>query len=215
MFNSTEGVYEANPQITGLDFVPYLDCEWLAWRTMQELGRLHDGTDAAQLQELLVHPSNVSQLLPPEAAQSPALATNIQVTEAPRGGDSPKGAPSRCGDCGKSFGRPQDLKRHWKEVHTMSLRKCPFKPCTYEWKRSDKIKAHIIEVHGSGLCPVVFEGIRALPGKGVIEFVDAYEFGCSFKTPEPYISLPLPLLPVAPFEEFGPYRRCVLLRMDR
>ncbi len=176
---------------------------------LQEFGPSHDGTNAAQPQESLVHLGNASQFPPPEAAQPADLATDVQVIEALECGTSPGEALPVCDVCGRRFGRPQELKRHSDQVH-MPPRKCPIEFCTYKWKRPDKIKAHITEVHSSEFCPEILQGIRTLRGKDVVKFVDDYEFGCNFEIAEPYVLLSHHLL--APPGESGPYLRCVFLR---
>ncbi|KAF8259968.1 hypothetical protein EI94DRAFT_1749906 [Lactarius quietus] len=81
----------------------------------------------------------------------------------------------------KAFGRQQELNRHLRQVH-QPPRGCPFESCNYEWKRPDRIKAHIINVHGSLLCPVITKAVRGLYGKNILNFVDNYE-----ADPRPYL----------------------------
>lgn len=165
--------------------VLYVDPTWdFLYMLPQGLGQLHDGASAAQPLESLVHSGDASQFPPPESPRSADLATNVRVIEAPGAEGGNGGALSRCETCKKTFGRPQELKRHRKQVHKPQ-RICPFKPCTYKWKRPYKIRSHIIDVHRSELCPVVFQGVSALRGKpeGVVEFVNAYESRYSFKLP--------------------------------
>jgi len=176
MLNFPDGALEAYSQ--GANFVSYLDPESLAsgWYVpvlLQDPGQVHDQTNgAAQLVYLNIAP----QLPPPAATQPAGIATDVQVTEAVGGGSSPGGASRPlCVACGQSFTRLQELKRHLSQAH-MPNRKCPFKFCTYEWKRPSKIKDHLNEVHSSELNPLVFQEIRKLRGKRVVEFVDAYEF---------------------------------------
>ena len=149
-------------------------------------------------------PSDASQFSPPEPAQPADLAGDVQVSEAVGSANSPDGVLPRCEHCDKTFGRPQELKRHSNQVHTPG-RRCPFKPCPYTWKRPDKIRAHITKVHGSKLCPSVIRGVRRLRGRDVLDFVDAYDLDI----PDEYVSLSVPLEPSG---ESGPYLRCVFLR---
>ena len=174
----------------------------------QEPGILYDGSNATTHSESPVLPRNASQFPPPEAAQ-PA---DDQLTEAPTDSrNSPGKKLNLCRICGHRFKRPQDCARHLSDVH-QPKRRCPFEPCKYNWKRSDKIKAHITKVHGSDLCPLVAKGVCALRGKDVIEFVDAYDFERPDNT---YVLLPLPLLASeAPSGECEQYLRCVFLRLD-
>jgi len=162
---------------------------------LQELGRLHDGSNSTPHSEF--------------------LAVSVQVAEAPRDSNSRGSKLSQCEICGRCFKRPQERTRHLRQVH-QPQRKCPFQPCAYNWKRPDKINAHITNVHGSKLCPLVTEGVRALRGKEVTEFVDAYDFERPDGT---YVLLPLPLLAsVAPSGESELYLRdyceCRLERID-
>ncbi|KAH9173092.1 hypothetical protein EDB89DRAFT_1961238 [Lactarius sanguifluus] len=77
-----------------------------------------------------------------------------------------------CEICGQSFGRPQDLRRHFKDKH-MPRSQCPF--CFYEWSRPDKIKTHLTDVHRDVLSAEVLQGICALRGQAVVEFLETYE----------------------------------------
>ncbi|KAH9053731.1 hypothetical protein EDB87DRAFT_164377 [Lactarius vividus] len=167
------------------------------------LGSPHDGASSAQPLGTHVHLDDTSQFSPP-GLQVALTETQEAINEEPVSSSAP-----RCETCNKVFGRPQELKRHGNEVHKLQQRICPFKSCTYKWKRPDKIRAHIIDVHNSELCPVVIQGLRALHRKpeGVVKFVNAYEFGYSFKPPaEPYVSPPGP--PLEPFEKFGLREYC-------
>ncbi|KAH8984986.1 hypothetical protein EDB86DRAFT_3084087 [Lactarius hatsudake] len=196
----SQRTFEVYPQDTSSVF--YFDPNFL-YMLPQGLGQSHDGANASQPLESLVHPGDASQFPHPEAARFADLATNVQVIEAPGAGGGNGGALFRCEPCKKTFGRLQELKRHRNQVHKPQ-RICPFKLCTYKWKRPDKIRAHIIDVHCSELCPVVFKGVSALRGKpkGVVEFVNAYESGYSFEPPaEPYVLPSGP--PLEPFEKFG------------
>ncbi|KAI9453733.1 hypothetical protein F5148DRAFT_458369 [Russula earlei] len=80
-------------------------------------------------------------------------------------GKSEKARPV-CGECKKDFGRPQERKRHIKDVHN-SPRKCPF--CDIKWKRCDKIKAHLLAKHRERFIPEIVEGLR---GRDLTEFLD-------------------------------------------
>ncbi|KAI9453914.1 hypothetical protein BJY52DRAFT_1286919 [Lactarius psammicola] len=78
-----------------------------------------------------------------------------------------------CGTCGQTFGRPQDLRRHINDVHK-PRRQCPF--CSYGWSRADKIKAHLTDAHRDELSAEVLQGICALRGQAVVEFLDSFEY---------------------------------------
>ncbi|KAH8992178.1 hypothetical protein EDB92DRAFT_1816023 [Lactarius akahatsu] len=95
-----------------------------------------------------------------------------------------------CGICGQSFGRPQDLKRHIKDKH-MPRRQCPF--CSHEWSRPDRIKAHLTDAHRDALSAEVLQGICALRGQAVVDFLETYEILRSV-LPQIYSSS-APLLP--------------------
>jgi hypothetical protein len=125
---------------------------------VQEHGQIRDGTNTSQLWE--IHPSNAPQLPPPEVAQPADLTPDVQVTEAAGSGNSAGGAVPRCGTCGKSFKRNQEVKRHWNQVH-VPKRECPFEFCPYKWTvaRPAKIKDHITKVHGSEFDPGVLQQI--------------------------------------------------------
>ena len=135
------------------------------------------GSNAAAHSELPELPSTESLFPPPEPIHSTDLAADVQAIDASRGVDSPGGGQYHCdyNTCGQIFRRRQELTRHLNQVHSPG-RKCPFQPCLYTWKRPYKIKAHIINVHGSEFCPKVLEQIHKLKEKRVIEFLDAYTF---------------------------------------
>ncbi|KAN0131177.1 hypothetical protein V8E53_011069 [Lactarius tabidus] len=78
----------------------------------------------------------------------------------------------RCGACGKSFGRRQDLGRHTKDLH-MPRRRCPF--CPHAWTRPAKIKAHLTDVHRDMLSTENLQDIRSLRGQQVVKFIDSFE----------------------------------------
>lgn len=142
---------------------------------LQESGQVHDRTDASQSWEFLIHPSDTPQLPSRKAVQPADLATDVQVTEAARDGNSHGEASHFCWTCDRGFKRRQELERHFSEVH-MPKSECPFQSCAYKWTRPAKIKYHITEVHGSELHPEVFQEIPELRGKDVVEFVEAYAF---------------------------------------
>ena len=83
------------------------------------------------------------------------------------------GARPICVQCNKDFGRIREFERHLKEVH-MPWRRCPF--CDFMWARPDRIKAHIVTCHAETFTPEMLEGIKALSGRRVIEFIDAYYY---------------------------------------
>ena len=134
-------------------------------------------SNAAAHSEFPEFPSTESLFPPPEPIHSTDLAADVQAIDASRGVDSPGGAQHRCvyDNCGQIFKRRQELTRHLNQVHN-PVQMCPFEPCLYTWKRPDKIKAHIINVHGSEFCPKVLEQIHKLKGKRVIEFLGACAF---------------------------------------
>ena len=166
-----------------------------------EYGR--DESNATAHSEILVIPSTAPQSLPLEPAHSADLA--IHAVDASGGVDSPSPSETRfrCGHCPKTFGRQQELTRHLEQVDK-PRQICPFKPCTYNWIRPDKIKAHIINVHGSECCSKVLEEIRKLRGKKVIDFLDAYDFEMYDKS-QPW----QPLLEPSGIEPWVFYLRCV------
>ena len=136
-----------------------------------------------------------SQIPPPEPAYSEDLTADVHAIDASWGVDLPGGAQPRwkC-VCGQTFGRRQELGRHlapWKM--------CLLKPCTYTWKRTEKIKAHIINDHASEFCQKVLEKIGKLRGNALIKLLDAYEF----EVPDA-CSLDLPPLPELS-GEYGKY----------
>ncbi|KAH8990007.1 hypothetical protein EDB86DRAFT_2940341 [Lactarius hatsudake] len=212
-FYFTQGACEAHPQDASSGLYP--DPRWpLLYKLLQELGLLHDGADASQPLEPLIHHRDASQFPPPEAAQSADLATDVQVLVVGAPGGSNGGASPLCETCNIIFGRPQEFKRHMDQTH-QPPRQCPFNPCAYKWKRPDKIKAHITNKHRKELCPEVFQILSALRGKRIIEFLDGYERGHNFKTPtEPYVSFSLP--PLAPFENpmLSDYFGCSIESLD-
>jgi hypothetical protein len=88
---------------------------------------------------------------------------------------------------------------------------CPFKPCTYNWIRLDKIKAHIINDHADKFCPNLLEQIRKLRGKKMIEFLEAYDLDM----PDTSL-LPLPpLLEASGASGIVYYIRCVFSGLRR
>ena len=104
-----------------------------------------------------------------------------------------------CVYCNKEFGRSQELKRHVKDVH-MPRRRCPF--CPFVWARPGKIKAHLVADHAERFTAEILEGIKALCGRRVIEFVDAYDHIPDVDATLP-LAIPLPVskcfrVPVAP-----------------
>jgi uncharacterized Zn-finger protein len=53
-----------------------------------------------------------------------------------------------CSDCGRSFTRPQDLKRHRNAKHTHRFEHCcPFPNCSGRFARSDVLERHRRNVH--------------------------------------------------------------------
>jgi uncharacterized Zn-finger protein len=86
----------------------------------------------------------------PEATASP---TKIKIKQTPKGlkkflqgdilGILGHKKRSLCPDCGESFSRPQDLKRHRLAKHTNELNyPCPISSCTKRFARSDVMIRH-------------------------------------------------------------------------
>jgi hypothetical protein len=165
--------------------------------------------------EIPLPPSSGPQFPPPEPTHSDILTANVQPTDASGGVDLPGGAQPRCKCvCGKTFGRRQELKRHLDQVDK-PRQMCPFKPCTYNWIRLDKIKAHIINDHANKFCPDLLEQICKLRGKKMIEFLDQVLDAYDFDTPDTYV-LPLPPLLEAPGASgIVFYIRCVFSGLRR
>jgi hypothetical protein len=84
-----------------------------------------------------------------------------------------------CVYCKKDFGRAQELKRHVKDKHG-PRRRCPF--CDFIWIRPSNIKAHLMAEHAEGFTAEMLEVFKALRGRRVIAFVDAYDH-------EPYVTM--------------------------
>ena len=76
-----------------------------------------------------------------------------------------------CAECGKDFGRVQEVRRHMKDKHE-PRRRCPF--CDVTWTRPDKIKSHILKKHAEGFAPEILEWVKASCGQDVVEFVNGY-----------------------------------------
>jgi len=112
-----------------------------------------------------------------------------------------------CVYCDKEFRRVQELKRHLKDIH-MPRRGCPF--CPFMWTRPGQIKAHLIADHAEQFTAEVLEGIKALCGRRVIEFVDAYDHVRDVEATSP-LAIPLPVfrwssVPVSPGTTPTPFR---------
>jgi len=56
----------------------------------------------------------------------------------------------------------------------MPRRRCPF--CNVMWTRPTKIKNHLIVDHADKFAPEILEGFKALCGRGITEFLDAYNY---------------------------------------
>jgi hypothetical protein len=134
-----------------------------------------DESNAPSHSEIPLPLSNGSQFPPPEPAHFEVFAADVLAIDASGGVDSPGGAQPRweC-FCGQTFGRGQELRRHLVQVD-QPRQTCPFKLCTYNWKRLDKIKAHIMNVHASKFCPKLLEEIRNLRGKKMDKFLEQLE----------------------------------------
>ncbi|KAN0131184.1 hypothetical protein V8E53_011076 [Lactarius tabidus] len=113
----------------------------------------------------------------PSFPESEAAFTTIEgTTTAPaqvEGAGTSSDVRPLCDTCGKSFGRPQDVRRHIKDLHT-PRRRCPF--CPHEWSRPEKIKAHLTDVHRDLLSAENLQGICALRGQQVFVFLDTFAF---------------------------------------
>jgi len=78
-----------------------------------------------------------------------------------------------CSYCHLDFGRVQERERHVKDIHT-PRRRCPF--CNVMWTRPTKIKNHLIADHADKFAAGILEGFKALNGRGITEFLDAYNY---------------------------------------
>lgn len=107
---------------------------------------------------------------------NPAFATNGGAAVIPSQlVSTPSGVRTLCGACGMTFGRPQEFRRHVDEMHSLTPRRqCPF--CSHEWTRVGKIKAHLAEAHHDVLSAEVLQGIGALRGRAMVEFLNNYEY---------------------------------------
>ncbi len=79
-----------------------------------------------------------------------------------------------CADCGRGFGRVQELARHRKDSHE-EPRQCPF--CDFKWTRPYNIKAHILARHCGKFTAELLVVIKALRGRMIIAFLDGYNLG--------------------------------------
>ena len=83
-----------------------------------------------------------------------------------------RGTRPVCAYCARDFGRVQELKRHMDDMH-MPRRRCPL--CPFAWTRPGKIKAHLIADHAERFAAEMLEGIKALRGRHIVGFVDAWD----------------------------------------
>ncbi|KAF8274231.1 hypothetical protein EI94DRAFT_1713924 [Lactarius quietus] len=97
--------------------------------------------------------------------------TDAQQAGLPAGGDTPH--RFRCLDenCGVTFGRLQERKRHHIDVHN-PRRQCPF--CPYKWCRPNKIKTHLTVNHKDKLSPEVLNELSAKRGRHLVAFLVAH-----------------------------------------
>ncbi|KAH8985729.1 hypothetical protein EDB86DRAFT_2316370 [Lactarius hatsudake] len=129
------------------------------------------GTDS----DITVFPAELESLGPsssswPTNDKSLRTSTEHQTVAMPSFGL--KGLDDVCQACGVRFRRLQELRRHEIDVHSPP-RQCLF--CHYQWKRPHKIKDHLLKVHCSELPPETLEGISALNGRGLVEFLETSE----------------------------------------
>ncbi|KAH9178363.1 hypothetical protein EDB89DRAFT_1170384 [Lactarius sanguifluus] len=75
----------------------------------------------------------------------------------------------RCESCNLIFGRSQEFKRHFLQVHTPP-RRCPL--CPYKWTRPDKVKAHLMNVHRDEFPQEVLNEIHAKRGQHLVAYLD-------------------------------------------
>ncbi|KAH9966463.1 hypothetical protein BC827DRAFT_1176066 [Russula dissimulans] len=73
------------------------------------------------------------------------------------------------GDCDKTYGRLQELKRHIRDKHNIP-RKCPF--CDTTWTRPETIRGHLVVQHQDHLTEEECDYILKLRGReGTIHFL--------------------------------------------
>ena len=128
------------------------------------------GYNATRLEEHQVLTDNVSQIQP--AAPETAQLTDAQATvpTVPTSGDTSDRLPCPYEGCKTTFGRPQECKRHFIDIHT-SRRQCLFPSCSYDWSRPDKIKTHLTMKHRAELPQEVLDGIRAKRGQRLVAYL--------------------------------------------
>jgi len=117
--------------------------------------------------------------------------------------DTPSGVRNLCGTCGQKFGRPQELKRHVEYVHSPP-RHCPF--CPFQWKRPDKIRTHLLEVHHDVPSAGALQEIHPRRGLGLVEFLDTYEHVRHNAIPQAGASS-TPLFPAPAKETLDPHTK--------
>jgi hypothetical protein len=79
-----------------------------------------------------------------------------------------------CVHCNQDFGRVQELYRHVRDKH-MPRRRCPF--CGFMWSRPDKIRSHLLANHAERFTAEMPEGVKALCGRDIVEFVNGFDHG--------------------------------------
>jgi hypothetical protein len=98
----------------------------------------------------------------------------IQDTQGRGSGNMNRSARSVCTDCNKSFGRAQELARHWRDVHEQP-RRCLF--CSSKWTRPSSIKAHLLSKHRGEFTAEFLDKIQVLRGQMIVAFLDEYGQG--------------------------------------
>ncbi|KAI9507414.1 hypothetical protein F5148DRAFT_1149748 [Russula earlei] len=56
-------------------------------------------------------------------------------------------SPVQCPECGKQYGRPQELQRHMLSSHLPFFLHCPHSPCPWRGNRREDFRAHLRERH--------------------------------------------------------------------
>ncbi|KAN0124447.1 hypothetical protein V8E52_002096 [Russula decolorans] len=75
--------------------------------------------------------------------------------------------------CNKSYGRPQDVRRHVREKHGI-LPECPI--CGIKWARAEKIRKHLIKKHRNQFTKEERQQIRHLQRlNNTIDFLREWE----------------------------------------
>lgn len=116
-------------------------------------------------------PASVNPSLRESGAASTTIEGTSMVPAQAEGAATSSYVRPVCDACGKSFGRPQDVRRHVKDLHT-PRRQCPL--CPYEWSRPAKIKIHLTDVHRDLLSAEDLKDICTLRGQMVAVFLNSF-----------------------------------------